>query len=102
MSFAFSQRAHNSEKNSGYCGTRRDELPCHRVEESKDGRRLINTIHFPVQESLLSQIVQAEMITPDEPVPPLSVPLVNGETKRATLNYYLDTLDYHLEITFFL
>lgn len=92
MSFSLSQRAHNSEKTSGICGSHRDELP---VEESKDGRRLMKNIYFPVQESLLSRIVQAEMITPAEPFPPLSVPPVNGETKR---DGDLELLHEHLEL----
>lgn len=42
----------------------------------------MKNVCFSVQESLLSQIVQAQMITLSQPFPPLSVPLVNGETKR--------------------
>lgn len=42
----------------------------------------MKNVYFPVQESLLSQIAQAQMITLAQPFPPLSVPLVNGETKR--------------------
>lgn len=95
MSFSLSQRAHNSEKTSGNCGSHRDELPCDRVEESKDGRSLMKNIDFPVQESLLSQIVQAAMITPAEPFPSLSVPPVNGVTKR---DGDLELLPGHLEL----
>lgn len=55
----------------------------------------MKNIDFPVQESLLSQIVQAAMITPAEPFPSPSVPPVNGVTKR---DGDLELLPGHLEL----